>query len=90
MSRSKHDWPTLVHAQARSGQSIEAFCRARGVSVSNFYMARSRMRKSSGLIPIHIDSPGGEETICIALQLGRSMIELRASAAAFASVLKAL
>jgi hypothetical protein len=89
MRRSKHDWPTLVNAQARSGQSIEAFCRARGVSVSNFYMARSRMRKSSGLIPIHIDSPG-EETIGIALQLGRSTIELRASAAAFASVLKAL
>jgi hypothetical protein len=41
MSRPKRNWPALVGAQVRSGQLMETFCRARGVSVWNLYLAIS-------------------------------------------------
>lgn len=41
--RSAEQWAGLLAAQASSGLSIAAFCRARGLSVSGFYGWRRRL-----------------------------------------------
>ena len=89
MRKSKHDWKSLLAAHARSGQTIAAFCKARGLPISNFYAARLRDRPASGLIPISVVARC-DETIRVELKLGGSMAEIRASASDLASLLRAL
>ena len=40
-------WRDLISEQGRSGQTIVAFCRDRGLTTSQFYTWRSRLRKST-------------------------------------------
>lgn len=49
--RSLEQWKALFAEQAASGVSQQAFCRARGLSTSAFYQAKSRM-KTSGAMPV--------------------------------------
>jgi transposase-like protein len=39
-------WRDLISERGRSGQTIVAFCRDRGLTPSQFYTWRSRLRKS--------------------------------------------
>ncbi len=40
-------WSSLILEQSESGQTVEAFCRERGLTTSQFYTWRSRLRKST-------------------------------------------
>jgi len=40
-------WRQLISEQGGSGQTIVAFCRDRGLTTSQFYTWRSRLRKST-------------------------------------------
>jgi hypothetical protein len=42
--RSAQQWRALIEAQARSGLSIAAFCRARGVCIGSMDNWRKRLR----------------------------------------------
>ena len=67
---SKRDWSDILQAQRDSGLSIEAFCRVKKLTRSNFYAARARAQKSgsasepnkqaapSGLLPIRVRAAG--------------------------------
>ena len=43
--RSK--WSGLISEQGGSGQTVEAFCRERGLTTSQFYTWRKRLRGSA-------------------------------------------
>ena len=43
--RSK--WSGLISEQRESGETVEAFCRERGLTTSQFYTWRKRLRRSS-------------------------------------------
>ena len=40
-------WSSLIGEQRGSGQTVEAFCRERGLTTSQFYTWRKRLRGSS-------------------------------------------
>ena len=40
-------WSDLISEQSRSGQTVEAFCRERGLTTSQFYTWRKRLRGSA-------------------------------------------
>lgn len=44
MTERESYWQQAVERQARSGDSIAAFCEAEGVSTASFYAWRSRLR----------------------------------------------
>jgi transposase-like protein len=78
-------WRSLVSEQAESGQSVAAFCRARGQSESLFYYWKKRLREGATppfvevqvaepqLGPRHCGSAAGA-TIEVRLRNGRSLI----------------
>ena len=40
-------WSDLISEQSQSGQTVEAFCRERGLTTSQFYTRRKRLRGSA-------------------------------------------
>lgn len=42
--RSLQDWKQLIHAQQSSELNIQAFCQTHGITSSNFYLWRKRLR----------------------------------------------
>jgi transposase-like protein len=40
-------WSDLISEQSQSGQTVEAFCRERGLTTSQFYTWRKRLRGSA-------------------------------------------
>jgi hypothetical protein len=40
-------WSGLISEQSQSGQTVEAFCRERGLTTSQFYTWRKRLRGSA-------------------------------------------
>ena len=44
-ARSK--WSGLISEQSESGEAVEAFCRKRGLTASQFYAWRKRLRSSA-------------------------------------------
>ena len=40
-------WISLISEQSESGQTVEAFCRERGLTTSMFYTWRKRLRGSA-------------------------------------------
>jgi len=40
-------WSRQISEQSQSGQTVEAFCRERGLTTSQFYTWRKRLRRSS-------------------------------------------
>ena len=45
--RSKQQWGALLAEQARSGLSVAAFCRDKGITASHFYARRATARQAS-------------------------------------------
>ena len=45
--RPRRDWQSLVEAHANSGESVETFCKARGLSPTYFYTRRRELREQS-------------------------------------------
>ena len=78
-------WRSLVSEQEESGQSMAAFCRARGLPVSHFYYWKKRLREvaTPPFVEVQVAqprlSPRGSRsavgtTIEVRLSNGRSLI----------------
>lgn len=52
----KHDWPMLLNAQARSGQTIAAFCAVQGLTRSKFYAERAKQSTAKSVVPIVLEA----------------------------------
>ena len=81
----KHDWPALLRTQAHSGQTIAAFCDARGLTRSKFYAERAKPSAPKGLLPIRVAA--SELRITVELS---TPVTLRGSAADLAQLLRCL
>ena len=81
----KHDWPMLFKAHAKSGQTIAAFCAARGLTQSKFYAERAKQSKAKGLVPIVVEA----SELRLTLQL-RTPIAIAGSASDLAQILRCL
>jgi hypothetical protein len=81
----KHDWPMLLNAHAKSGQTIAAFCASRGLSASKFYAERAKRAAPSGMLPIVVAA----SELRITVQL-RTPLVISGSAADIAQVLRCL
>lgn len=82
---SKHDWPALVKAQVTSGETIAAFCAARGLTRSKFYTERARQCSQTGVVPIVVEV----RAVQITLQL-RTPVVVAGSASDLAQILRCL
>lgn len=60
--RSK--WIGLISEQSASGETVEAFCRARGLTTSQFYTWRKRLRGSAAerFLEVQIAKPAARTT----------------------------
>jgi hypothetical protein len=81
----KHDWPMLVRSQAKSGQTIAAFCASQGLTVSKFYAERAKHTAPKGLLPMVVEA----SELRITLHL-RTPISVSGTAADLAHVLRCL
>ena len=78
-------WQSLVSEQEESGQSVAAFCRARGLSESLFYYWKKRLREGATppFVEVQVAEPqlgsrhcrcAAGATIEVRLRNGRSLI----------------
>jgi hypothetical protein len=81
----KHDWTMLLKAHAVSGQTITAFCAARGLTASKFYAERAKRVAPKGMLPIVVEA----SALRITLQL-RAPIVVSGTAADLAQILRCL
>jgi hypothetical protein len=81
----KHDWPMLLNAHAKSGETIAAFCASRGLSASKFYAERAKRAATKALVPIVVEA----SALRITVQL-RTPIVVSGTAADIAQVLRCL
>ncbi len=66
MDQRREHWRVLIDQQARSGQSIRAWCEANGIKQGQYYSWKSRLRAPSpqstgnagSFIPLELPSPG--------------------------------
>jgi transposase-like protein len=78
--RSK--WSSLILEQSESGQTVEAFCRERGLTTSQFYTWRKRLRGSAAeqFLEVQVAKPAARPIpskrggIEIGLAEGRSVV----------------
>ena len=78
--RSK--WSGLISEQSESGETVEAFCRERGLTTSQFYTWRKRLRRSAAeqFLEVQIAKPAARPmpskrgAIEIRLAEGRSVL----------------
>lgn len=89
-------WRGLVAEQRRSGQSVAAFCRERGVSAPSFFAWKKRLNQSAAeqFVAVQIagtGEPASHRAIEVRLGGGRSvMVEPGFDAAHLRAVLAAL
>ncbi len=76
MRRSAGQWSDLLAAQASSGLSIAAFCRARGLSVSGFYGWRRRLG-AGGQAPLPRRAASSSAQVPDAALPGAGFVRLR-------------
>jgi hypothetical protein len=95
--KTKRDWTALIAAHARSGMTIDAFCRARGIAPSNFYTARHRLGHAKPKDPRQLAVPQlipmtltRAEKLNVELRWCDGVVTLSASADDFARLVKAL
>jgi hypothetical protein len=81
----KHDWPMLLNAHAKSGETIAAFCASRGLSASKFYAERAKRTTTNTLVPIVVEA----SELRITVQL-RTPLVISGSAADIAQLLRCL
>ncbi len=67
-------WSGLISEQSESGQSVEAFCRERGLTTSQFYTWRKRLRGSAGeqFLEVQVAKPAARPALS-----KRGTIEIR-------------
>ena len=75
-------WSGLISEQSESGETVEAFCRERGLTTSQFYTWRKRLRRSAAeqFLEVQIAKPAARPApskrgaIEIRLAEGRSVL----------------
>jgi hypothetical protein len=72
-------WRGLVSEQARSGQSVAAFCRYRSLCVPHFYWWKKRLRdgKATKFVEVQLEatvSTPSDSRMEVRLQNGRSLL----------------
>jgi hypothetical protein len=73
-------WRGLVSEQARSGQSVAAFCRERSLCAAHFYWWKKRLRdgKATEFVEVQLAEPTvsapDDSRIEVRLQNGRSLM----------------
>lgn len=81
--RSKNAWTKwrrLVSEQARSGQTVTAFCRERALCAPHFYWWKKRLRKSAttNFLEVRVQEPAvsapSDPRVEIRLKNGRSLM----------------
>ena len=67
--RSK--WSGLTSEQRESGETVEAFCRKRGLTTSQFYTWRKRLRRSAAeqFLEVQIAKPAPSKRGAIEIRL---------------------
>src|SRR3954453_10010010 len=74
-------WRTLLSEQQGSGQSIAAFCRARGLREGPFYEWRKRLQpaEASSFVAVEIAGAPTPEALPVSAQAPSAPIEIRLS-----------
>lgn len=73
-------WRRLVSEQARSGQTVAAFCRERALCRPYFFVWKKRLRKSTTakFLEVQVKEPApsgpGDPRVEVRLQNGRSLL----------------
>jgi hypothetical protein len=73
--RKKQNWPELIKEQELSGESVDAFCKARKIHWTSFYKNRKRL-KASNFVEIKVDKKERKLKEPITLKYGKYSIEL--------------
>jgi hypothetical protein len=81
----KHDWSMLFNAYANSGQTVTAFCAARGLTPSKFYAERAKQGAPQGMVPIVVEASALRITLSL-----RTSVEISGTAGDIAQVLRCL
>ena len=53
--RSEEQWRTIIAEQVQSGESIQRFCRRRGIGYSTFGQWKSRLSRIASSVSSHSD-----------------------------------
>jgi hypothetical protein len=73
-------WRRLISEQARSGQTVAAFCRERALCRPHFFVWKKRLRKSATVkfLEVQVKEPApsapGDPRVEVRLQNGRSLV----------------
>ena len=73
-------WRRLVSEQARSGQTVKAFCRERGLCRPYFFVWKKRLKKGTPakFLEVQVTAPGpstpDDSSVEIRLRNGRSLM----------------
>ena len=73
--RKKNNWEELIKEQELSGETVNAFCKARRIHYTSFYKNRKRL-KSSNFVEIKINKKKRELDEPITLKYGKYSIVL--------------
>lgn len=73
--RKKHNWPELIQEQELSGETVDAFCKARKIHYTSFYKNRKRL-KASSFVEIKVDKKERKLEEPITLKYGKYSIVL--------------
>lgn len=64
--RTKHNWPELIKVQESSGETVDTFCKERGIHYTSFYKNRKRLKASNFVeIKVNKKEPKLEEPITL-------------------------
>lgn len=78
--KARQKWQRVVSEQARSGQSVKAFCRKRGLCRPYFFVWKKRLQGSAAAKFVEVQVKGGvpstsgDAGVEIRLQNGRSLM----------------
>lgn len=77
--KTRTKWRRLISEQERSGQTVVAFCRERGITRSYFFAWKRRLREESPMKFLEVQltetaSAGRDSRVEIRLQNGRSLL----------------
>jgi len=78
--KARTQWRRLVSEQARSGQTVKAFCRERGLCRPYFFVWKKRLKKGTPakFLEVQVTERGpsrcGDAGVEIRLQNGRSLM----------------
>ena len=73
--RKKHNWPELIKVQESSGDTVDAFCKERGIHYTSFYKNRKRL-KSVNFVEIKVNRKEREPEKAITLKYGKYSVIL--------------